>query len=97
MMEVLVALARRAEIPAAHGTTVRLEEKAIDAITKADIEAVRAWRRAELAAGRSRPGAKGGEAGINRLLLTVRHLFNWAIGEGFLLDTPFKRGAGHGQ
>ncbi len=92
MMEVLIALARRAEIPAAHGTTVKLEEKPIDAITKADIEAVRAWRRAELAAGRSRPGAKGGETGINRLLSRVRHLFNWAIGEGFLLDTPFKRG-----
>ena len=35
---------------------------------------------------------KGGEAGINRLLSRLRHLFNWAIAEGYLLETPFKRG-----
>ena len=92
MMEILVAVMRRAEIPAAHGTLVRLEQKTIDAITKADIEAVRIWRRAELAAGKSRSGSKHGEAGINRLLSRLRHLFNWAIGEGFLTETPFKRG-----
>jgi integrase len=92
MMEILVAVLRRAEIPAAGGSTVRLEQKPIDAITKADVEAVRTWRRAELAAGKSRPGAKGGEAGINRLLSRLRHVFNWAIAEGYLSATPFKRG-----
>jgi integrase len=92
MAEVLLGVMRRAEIPAAHGTTVRLESKVIAEICKADIEAVRTWRRAELAAGRSRPGAKGGEAGINRLLSRLRHVFNWAIGEGYLTATPFKRG-----
>lgn len=71
---------------------MRLEAKPIDAITKADVEAVRAWRRAELAAGRSRPGTKGGEAGINRLLSRLRHVFSWAIGAGHLTETPFKRG-----
>jgi integrase len=93
MMEILVALARRAEIPAAHGSTVKLEDKPIDEITKADIEAVRACRREQLASGKGRPGAKSGEAGINRLLSRIRHVFNWAIAEGYLADTPFKRGS----
>jgi hypothetical protein len=92
MMEILIGVLRRAEIPAAQGTTVRLEQKPIDGITKADVEAVRTWRRAELVAGKSRPGAKGGEAGINRLLSRMRHLFNWAIAKGYLLEMPFKRG-----
>lgn len=92
MMEILIAVLRRAEIPAAQGATVRLEQKPIDAITKADVEAVRTWRRAELAAGKARVGAKGGEAGINRLLSRLRHVFNWAIAEGYITETPFKRG-----
>lgn len=86
-----VAVFRRAAIPAAHGATVRLEEKPIEDVTKADVEAVRAWRRAELAAGRSRPGCKGGEAGINRTLTRLRHLFSWAIAAGHTTATPFKR------
>lgn len=91
-MEVLIAVARRAEIPAAHGAMIRLDQKPIDAITKADVEAVRTWRRQELAAGKSRPGAKGGEVGINRVLSRLRHVFSWAIAEGHIKDTPFKRG-----
>ena len=91
-METLIAMARRAEIPAAQGATLRLEQKPIDAITKADVEAVRTWRRQEQAASKSRPGAKGGEVGTNRLLSRLRHAFSWAIAEGYLLDTPFKRG-----
>jgi integrase len=71
---------------------MRLEDKPIDAITKADVLAVRAWRRAELAAGRARAGAKGGEAGINRLLARLRHIFNWAIENGYVTVTPFKIG-----
>lgn len=92
MAEILIGVLRRAEIPAAQGATVRLEQKPIEVITKADVEAVRVWRRAELAAGKARPGAKGGEAGINRLLSRLRHVFNWAIAEGYLTETPFKRG-----
>jgi integrase len=91
-METLIAVARRAVIPAAHGATVRLEEKPIDAITKADIEAIRTWRREEQAAGKSRPGPKGGAVGTNRLLSRLRHLFTWAITEGYLTTTPFMRG-----
>jgi integrase len=92
MMELLVRVLRRAEIPAAKGTTIRFEQRPIDAITRADVEAVRSWRRAELAAGRSRKGAKGGEAGINRVLSRLRHVFNWAIAEGYIEASPFKRG-----
>ena len=91
LMETHIALLRRAEIPSANGSTVRLEQKPIADITKADVEAVRAWRRVELAAGRSRPGVKRGEAGTNRLLCRLRHIFNWSIAEGHLTETPFKR------
>ena len=41
---------------------------------------------------KGRPGAKGGEVGINRHLARLRHVFSWAIEEGFIVDTPFKRG-----
>lgn len=43
-------------------------------------------------AGRARAGAKGGEAGINRLLSRLRHVFNWSIAEGYITTTPFKLG-----
>jgi integrase len=90
-MEILVALARRALIPGPRDTLVRLEDKPIDAITKPDIEAVRTWRRHEQAR-KAHVGAKGGEVAINRLLSRLRHIFTWAIGEGYLTDTPFRRG-----
>jgi integrase len=91
-MEILIRMLRRAEIPAANGTTVLLEAKPIDAITRADVEAVRIWRRREQANGGSRPGAKQGEVGTNRLLSRLRHVFSWAIAEGHVSETPFKRG-----
>jgi integrase len=90
-MEILVAVLRRAEIPAALGT-IRLERKEIRAVTRADVEAVRAWRRLQQASGRSHSGSKGGEVGTNRLLSRLRHIFNWAIAEEYLEATPFKRG-----
>lgn len=92
-MEILIAMLRRAEIPAANGATVKLEAKPIDAITKADVEAARTWRREEQKSGSVRVGAKGGEVGINRMLSRLRHVFSWAIAEGYLKDTPFKRGS----
>ena len=91
-MEILIAMLRRAEVPAAKGATVRLEAKPIDTIMRADVEAVRTWRRQEQA-DRGVVGAKGGEVGTNRLLSRLRHLFSWAIAEGHLIDTPFKRGS----
>src|SRR5688572_22050650 len=104
-----LALMHRTEIPAAHGSTIKFEDKLIDAVTKADVEAIRDARRraapAALAAHeqwereaaalkrgehmdrpqpRLLPGAKGGEVGINRLLGRMRHLFSWAIAEGYV-------------
>jgi integrase len=63
-------------------------------ITPADVEAIRAARRAALAAptkGVRRAGAKAGEVGINRLLARLRHVFVWAIGQWLVDTTPFKR------
>jgi integrase len=91
-MEILIAVLRRAQIPAGHGTTMKLEAKPLADITRADVEAVREWRRAEQAAGNARPGTKGGEVGTNRLLSRLRHVFSWAIAEGHVTETPFKRG-----
>ena len=50
MFDIHLKMLERVAVPAAHGTTVALKDKAIDAITKADIEAIRTVRRAELAA-----------------------------------------------
>jgi hypothetical protein len=92
-MEILIAMLRRAEIPAAHGTTIKLESKPIADVTRADIEAVRAWRRQVQSEGGRTVGVKGGEVGINRLLSRMRHLCSWAVVEGHLSETPFKRGS----
>jgi integrase len=95
-MERHLAVLRRLQIPGTRGTTVRLEDKPFDSITKADIDAVVEARRAELgirANGptRRRPLAKSGLVGLNRLLARLRHLFNWAIAQGYVDATPFKR------
>jgi integrase len=92
-IETLIALARRAEIPGAHNSTIRLEQRPIAAVTKADIEAVREWRRRVQAARQDRLGAKGGEVGTNRLLSRLRHVFSWSVAEGYLTETPFTRGS----
>jgi integrase len=107
LFEVHLKMLERAIVPAAHGATVALKDKAIGEITKADIEHIRATRRAELAGAAEardgkandpalrtvrRPGCKAGETGINRLLARLRHVFSWAIAEGYVTETPFKRG-----
>lgn len=100
MFEIHLGMLERATVPAANGATVTLKTKAIDAITKADVEAIREARRAELSAAAKkapdavkvrRPGAKAGEVGINRLLARLRHLCAWAVAEGYAETTPFKR------
>ena len=94
-MEWDLGVLRRAEVPAAGGTTVRLEHKPLTTITKADVESVRDGRRAQAqesaSTERVRPGCKGGEVGINRLLARLRHVFSFAIAEGYATETPFKR------
>ena len=83
----------RGQRPVRHegGQMLRFAQKPITAVTKADIEAIRAARRVQTAVA-GRPGS--GEVGINRLLERCRHLFAWAIQEGFTEVTPFRR---HGQ
>jgi integrase len=65
-------------VPAAGGT-MPVEQKPLAGVTKADIEAMREARRLH------------GVIACKRLLARLRHLFNWAIGEGFTEQTPFKR------
>ena len=48
-MALQVEALRRAEVPAANGRTVRLEEEPVDAILKGDVEAIRDDRRAAMA------------------------------------------------
>jgi integrase len=79
---------RALDVPAASGTTARLESKPIDDITTADIEhAAETWRRRERRAG----CAQGGAVGVRKLLQTARHLFNWSIKKGHAQRTPFRR------
>ncbi len=86
-MEYQLAALRRVKVPGLGRRVVRLEEKPIDAITKADIEAFRRARRTA----RTGTTAKGGEVGTNRLLARLRHVFSWAIEEEHTDATPFKR------
>jgi integrase len=77
---------RRIEIPAAGGRLVRLEDKPIADITKADVEQVRErWPR-------RRAAAYEGAVGADRALKRLRHLMNWAVRQGYLEATPFHRG-----
>lgn len=84
VMESYVNALRRREIPAARGTTVRLESKPLDDITAADVEHVRtSWPLKQHA-------RKGGRTGPNRALKRLRALFNWAIIKGLTRNNPFK-------
>lgn len=98
---------RHAMIPAGSGGTVAFESKPIAEITKVDIEAVRESRRAQLrevVARRERaiaegkrtgrvalPGERGGEVGVEHMMATLRHLFGWAVKEGHVDASPFKK------
>jgi integrase len=111
-------------VDGANGTTVPLVAKPMRDVTKADVEAVRASRRAALVAGqeavvtlaadaakpeRERLSAderkrltalataakradKGGAVSTNRLLAVFRRVCSWAVAEGYIASSPFKRG-----
>ncbi len=85
MMELMVRRLRNIEIPAGPFGKVKFEERPLTEITKADVEELRKASRVH------KPRAKGGEVGTNRLLSRLRHLFSWAIAEGYTESTPFKR------
>ncbi len=87
---------RTIEIPGPQGQHGPLADKAMAAITRADVEAVRQSRREAMATPTTgdpsrRPGSRQGLVGINRLLARLRHAFNWAIGAGYIDVTPFVR------
>jgi integrase len=90
-MEILVSLMCRAEVSTPHGDG-RLGSRTIDSIKSADIEGVRTWRRKQQASGTAHLGRAAGETGTNRLLSRMRHLFKWAVRQGYIDETPFKRG-----
>jgi integrase len=75
-----VKMMRRTAVPDVAGGTVMLDDKALRAVTKADIEGVRETR------------LPHGTVGTNRLLARVRHFLNWSVAESFLDSSPFKRG-----
>jgi integrase len=82
-MELHVKQIRRSEVTAG-GHKVLLGSKPIDEITRADIEEARAsWRS-------HKPGAKQGEAGANRLLVRIKHMFGWAVERGYTDSNPAK-------
>ena len=95
-IEGYVRILERLEIPSGGGATAAMGTRAFATLTKADLEAVRDARRAEFTAAkaddRMRPGCKGGEVGVQHLMAVARQLWNWAIQEGFVETTPFKRG-----
>lgn len=74
---------REIEVPGPKGAMVKLEDKPIDEVTTKDIKdhVVAAWKK--------RP--RCGPVAIRHLLQTARHLFNWAIREGYATSTPFRR------
>ena len=61
-----------------HGSVVPLEARRFDAITRADVEEIRRLGTLNM------PRTKGGVVGANRLLARLRHLFNWAIAQGYV-------------
>jgi hypothetical protein len=65
----------------------KLEDKPVDEVTTADIKfAVEVWRGRK----RTRAGAKRGAVAERHLKQAARHMFNWAIEEGYAKCTPFK-------
>jgi len=77
---------RTIEVPAANGTTVKLESKPIDDVATRDIKehAVATWKK--------RP--RCGPIAIRQLLQAGRHFFRWAIEEGYATRTPFRSAQG---
>jgi len=84
-MERHVRLLRRTLLPSGHGSVVALEARRFDSITRADVEEIRRLSTLNM------PRSKGGVVGANRLLARLRHLFNWAIAQGYIDYSPFKR------
>lgn len=68
------------------------------ALTKHDVEAFQDFHRQVRresfvdVRGRTRMRRRGGPVGANRCLLRLRAFYNWALGNEYVTQTPFKRG-----
>lgn len=72
-------------------STVTIENTPIDDVTTADIKhAVTLWR----ARKRTKAGVQGGAVAERHLKQSARHLFRWAIEEGYATRTPFRSAQG---
>jgi integrase len=84
-MECHIAGLRRVAIPVSGGRSVQFGVIPLAEIRQADVEALRrVWRSL-------RPLGKSGEVGANRMLARLRHMYNWAIAQGYIENTPFRR------
>lgn len=80
-----VKILRNSEVPAANGTTMKLEAKPIAEVTGADIEHVaHTWQM------QAKDCKHGGMDAKRHLLTTARRLFNWGIRQKIARSTPFK-------
>ena len=70
---------RQIAVPAAHGQTIHLESKPIADLSTVDVRTVQSVRRPK------------GAVGCNRTMARLRHLCNWAVGEGMIDRSPFQR------
>ena len=79
----------RTLIPGAHGQQIPFGAKPMRDIVRADIEA---WRTSRRTAHAHLTTPTAGAVALNRMLGRLRHLCSWAVIEGFLEHTPFRRG-----
>ena len=75
-----VRIIRQVAVPAAHGQTIRLASKPLADLSTVDVRTVQSVRRPK------------GVVGCNRIMARLRHLCNWAVAEGMIDHSPFKRG-----
>jgi len=75
--------ARRAALAASHAALAEVQR-----LTEAKAESPKALI---VASRLAKATPKNGEVGTNRLLTRLQHLYVWAIGEGYVTETPFKR------
>jgi len=84
VMASLLNRLRAMPLPAAHGGTLSLGHKTLDAVTAADLGVLRrGWVLKKSA-------ARGGVTGPNRALKRLRNFFNWSIEQGYTVRSPFK-------
>lgn len=88
----------RTEVVRANGVTVKLGDLEARVVTRHDVEAFAVVQRATRtetfadSKGRAHAWRRGGVVSTNRCLGRLRAFYNWAIENGHVETTPFKRG-----